>query len=661
MARVRTIQASFVSGEFDPRLQGRIDIEDYRQAADKLRNVYVHPQGGAFRREGLEYYAGINGDNVSKIIPFQFNDAQTYVLAFQAGRMDVYRTDTKALQATITASPVSNITEPMLYEMKWTQSADTLILFHKDLQPIKITRTSHTSWTATNISFSNIPPFAYGSLTTSNPAGSIKPDVTSGLVTVTASGTPFLSSHVGQFINTPKGGRILIKEFVSSSEVNGIVRLELAGTHSISSGEWELETGYEPVISASRGWVRSGTFHKGRLILAGLGSRPQTILMSKIGDFFNLDIGEGLADEAIDITIDDDKVNVIQGVFSGRGLHIFTTGGEFSLRSSINASITPENVADQLQKETRHGASIVSPVSVDGAVVFVEGEDPNDVTKGRIVRQFVFNDTEQSFNANNISIFSQHLLSNPKSMDIRRSTATHPSNYLYAVNDDGTCAVLNSLREQNLLAWSLFETQGEFEDVCVSGNKTFFVVKRTIDSANKRFLEVLNTDHFLDCSIRTDNGSETTSWSGLSHLNNEEVRVRGDNYVLDNETVSGGGITSSESVSVLEAGFNFAARVKSLPIDLIITRESFAGQYKSLVSANINLYESRNIVVKSKGIEYRPAFRVFGDDVLDDPIQNVTDWEKVYIGGVGRDIEVEITQDEPLEFNILSVHYEVRV
>jgi hypothetical protein len=36
-------------------------------------------------------------------------------------------------------------------------------------------------------------------------------------------------------------------------------------------------------------------------------------------------------------------------------------------------------------------------------------------------------------------------------------------------------------------------------------------------------------------------------------------------------------------------------------------------------------------------------------------------WKKVYLGGIGRDADVEVTQAEPLEFNVLAMHYEVRV
>lgn len=734
MAKLRTLQASYVSGEFDPTLYGRVDIDDYAKGADKLRNVYVRPQGGAFRREGLEYYAQVDSNDVGRIVPFQFNDEQTYVLVFTAGRMDVYRTDTKTLQTSVTASPISNITEAILSEISWTQSADTLLLFHPDLETIQITRTSDTSWTANTVAYENVPPYAFSGISTSAPSNTILPDIATGQVNVYSSGTPFTSAHVGQFINTPKGGRIYITEFTSSSKVSGVVRIELEGTDvstftgeitpsattgsitvtssdsvwlasqvgqyivtpgggvaiitgftssstvsatvleemeastaidewrlEIGLSDWELETGYEAVFSSTRGWPRSGTFHKSRLVLGGLKERPQTILMSKIGDFFNYDIGESLDDEAIDVTIDDDQVNIIRGLFSGRGLAIFTSGGEFSIRSDINEAITPSNIANQLTKETRHGSSKIRPVSVDGTVVFVEREDPGEAGSGRIVRQFVFNETEQSFNAPNISVFSQHLISNPVAMDIRRSTETHPSNYLYMVNDDGTCAVLNSLREQNLLAWSLFETDGYFEDVCVSGNKTFLIVKRTINGATVRYLEVLNPDNKLDSAILQTSGSDTTSWTGLSHLDGEEVSVIGDSFMLEEETPVSGGITSSEEVSELEAGLPFFARIKHLPMRVIIEGQAWAGEYKNPVYANVRVYNSRDFVVKNGSQISRPVLAEYQSEYTEEDTTLYTKWKKVYIGGVSQDVQVEITQEQPLDLNVLAVHFAVRV
>lgn len=585
MAKVRQIQASFVSGELDPRLLGRIDTDIYTKGASQLRNVYVRPQGGVFRREGLEYVATTTSSQAGRLVPFEFNDEQTYILVFTPGEFKVYRTDLSAVQATVSSSPISGLTATEIAEMRWTQSADTLYLVHPDQQPIKITRTSHTSWTAATVSFSNISTFDFGA-------------------------------------------------------------------------------GAEAVISATRGWPRSVAFFKGRLWLGGLKSRPQTILASKVGSFEDLNVGTGLDDEGLDVTIDDDRVNIIRDLFPGRGLQIFTSGGEFTIRSDINDAVTPSNVADQLRKETLHGSGPASgaasgtswprPTSVDGATVFTENS-------GGVMRQFVFNETEQSFNANNISILSQSIIGTPVAMDIRRSVTNHPSDFLYVVNSDGKCAVLNSLREQDLLAWSLFETTGTFEDVAVSGREVYFIVNRTINGATVRYLEKLNSDHYMDASTLQNAAPASSNWSNLDHLEAETVKVRGDDFILDDELVVSGTITSSEEVSQLEAGINFSAKVEILPVEIAIQGQSFAGQFKSMVFLNIRFFESRNAIVTYDGRTHEPSFREFGDDVLDDPVSNFTGWKKVYVGGFNRDAQGIITQTEPLEFNVLSLVYGVRV
>jgi len=663
MANFKVLKSSFVSGELDPAAIGRVDTAIYAKSADKLRNVYVRPQGGAFRREGLEYIDSITGFNEGRLVPFEFNDEQTYMLVFTAGEFKVYRTDQNSVQATVSSSPVSGLSADIIKEMNWTQSADTLVLVHKDIQPISITRTSDTSWTAANISLTNIPTFAFGSLTTSTPAGSVTPDVKTGRVTVTGSGTTFTSLAVGQYINMPKGGRIFIRSIASDTELEGDVIVELAATSSVSSGVWEYESGYEDVISSSRGWARSVTFYKSRLVFGGLGSRPSTLLFSKIGEFFDFDRGTGLDDEAIDITLDDNKVNIINGLFPGRALQIFTTGGEYTIRSAINDALTPANVSSQLNSDTSHGSgnadsSIIKrtprPVSVDGATVFAE-------KNGAVVRQFVYNDSEQSFAAPNISILSSQLISSPVAQDIRRASATNPADFLYLVNDDGTIAVLSSLREQDLLAWSLFDTQGSFEDVAVSGNEAYFIVKRTINSSEVRFLERLNALCFVDAAFSDSSVSPKTSWSGFSHLDGELCKIRGDGFILDDGTPASGAVTTTESIRTFEIGLNFSARVKDLPIELVVQGQSFAGEYKTPIFANILLHESRNIEVVYNNKTFKPPFRQFGSGVLDQPISLFSGWKKVYLGAIKRDPSVETTQSEPLEMNVLAVHYGVKI
>jgi hypothetical protein len=49
------VQTNFTSGELDPRLASRIDVDQYYNGAERLRDVIVNPLGGASRAPGLQH------------------------------------------------------------------------------------------------------------------------------------------------------------------------------------------------------------------------------------------------------------------------------------------------------------------------------------------------------------------------------------------------------------------------------------------------------------------------------------------------------------------------------------------------------------------------------------------------------------------------------
>lgn len=158
MAKVITLQTSFVSGVLDPRLASRTDIKHFYQGAEVAENVVTMPQGGIKRRPGLKYIANTASNNEARLASFAFNVEQTYLMVFTNLSVAVYKDGVH--QANVTTP----YTTAQLFELSWTQSADTMILVHKDHAPRKLVRGgSHTSWTLSTISLSNIPQFNYGS------------------------------------------------------------------------------------------------------------------------------------------------------------------------------------------------------------------------------------------------------------------------------------------------------------------------------------------------------------------------------------------------------------------------------------------------------------------------------------------------------------------
>lgn len=91
MARVSTIVTNFKSGEISPRLEGRIDLQKYNEAAQTIDNMLVFPSGGVTRRPGT-YFAGRSKDGGKvRLINFEFSDEQAYVLEFGANYIRFFK------------------------------------------------------------------------------------------------------------------------------------------------------------------------------------------------------------------------------------------------------------------------------------------------------------------------------------------------------------------------------------------------------------------------------------------------------------------------------------------------------------------------------------------------------------------------------------------
>ncbi len=95
MARSAPAFSSFTAGEISPRLEGRTNIEKYREGLSDLTNMVVMPHGGVTRRPGTEFLgqcassSNAAGNHFVRLIPFQFKTSDTYILEFTNENMRV--------------------------------------------------------------------------------------------------------------------------------------------------------------------------------------------------------------------------------------------------------------------------------------------------------------------------------------------------------------------------------------------------------------------------------------------------------------------------------------------------------------------------------------------------------------------------------------------
>jgi hypothetical protein len=197
MPRFVDLQTNFSTGELDPLLRARVELEQYNNALAKATNVLIQPQGGLRRRPGTKHILELpntstaSAGNGVRLVPFQFSVTDSYMLCFTHQRMYVIKNGVviTAINGGANNYLTTSITSDMVDDMCWTQSADTLIVVHPDLQPVRITRTSDSAWTATTITFDSIPKYAYNIDFHTNNGSTLTPSAVSGNVTLTASTT----------------------------------------------------------------------------------------------------------------------------------------------------------------------------------------------------------------------------------------------------------------------------------------------------------------------------------------------------------------------------------------------------------------------------------------------------------------------------------------
>ena len=652
MSRAVTLQTNFTTGEIDPLLKSRIDIDQYYNSLEQARNVVIQPQGGITRRPGLQYVSTIPSaaapQSGCRLVPFEFSTTQSYMLLFVHNRMYIYKD--KVLQTNINGTGndylVTTITSAMISTIDYAQSADTLIVVQEDMAPKKITRgASHTTWTIADITFEYIPKFAF-SLSTSNPAGTITPSAVDGNITITASSSVFSSSNVDDYVEAVDGiGRARITRHVSGTSVEAIVEIPFFNTSAIANGSWLLEVDYVDAWSNTNGYPRTVTFHEGRLYFGGSKSRPNTIFASRVGRFFDFNPGEALDDDAIEVTLNTGQVNAVTGLFSGRDLQIFTKGGEFFLPQSDLDPITPSNVV--IQGATKRGSKEgIKPVGAESGTMFIQ-------RSGKSLREFLFSDVELSYISNNISLLSSHLLVTPTDLALRKATSTDDGDLLLIVNTDGSLATYSILRGQNVIAPSLSSTDGEFINVAVDVDTVYFVIKRTVNSNTVYYVETWNDDNTTDSSILFTGGTKpsSTTLSGLSHLQGKTVKVIADDAMQNDKVVNGSGQITLDAVptTYVEVGLNYTPTVKTMPVELKLPSGNTVGQKKRIVEASALLYLSQNLTLDAKEFPFTAASFFTGKK------------RRKPMLGYDREGQLTFSQSAPLFFTLLGVEYKVSV
>ena len=637
MATVRNVQANFSAGEVSSQLKQRIDLRQFYVAAQSLKNLYLHVEGGVSRRPGTYYRYTLPG--TAKLIDFRFNDSQQYMLAFGNARMDAF-SEAGAYLSSVTSQPW---TTAMLPNLNWAQSGDTLIVVHEDLPMQMVLRTGATTFSNAAYAFDDDattdpkvfePFYRYGDTS----GITLTPSATTGTITLTASSALFSTSWEGHCVQMDGGKYVHMKTYLSTTTFTAVVKDTLTGTGA--TDDW-----LEPAFHDDRGYPRVALFHDQRLWFMGSKSLPDGIWGSKTNEFFNFDAGTGADSDSVQVVMGEEQINEIRAAVGRDNLQIFTDQGEFrSLLPGTNTAITPANM--NVRNQTQFGSSRVRPTVLDGVTLFVQ-------KTGKAVREYLYSAIEEKFSGDAVSLLASHLIKTPVDMSGTEGALNQPEKLAFIVNTDGTMSVYNSVRAEDIRAWVPWETDGEFVSVRCLDEQIFVVVKRTINSSTVYYLEEFSFDATMDCA--KDATGPASTWTGLSHLEAETVDMRSGYWYLGTDTVASGQVVTSETFDDVQVGMPFTWTIQPMPVE---------PQYDERRPMMLHPKRINRVLIPVKdGL----VFAVNGRDVLmhkvddDFSVQPVlrTEVREVRDLGYQREATIEVTGPVPLPITILGLTMEV--
>ncbi len=156
--RASPILTAFNAGEISPQLRGRVDLEKYAMGCETMENFFCRAHGGAQRRPGTYFIAEVkDSSTATRLIPFQFNTTQAYVLEFGNQYIRFFK-DYGPIEVSGTPYEISSpYLAADLFGIQYVQDSDIMYLVHPEYPVYKLSRTAHTSWTLEAVEFTDGP------------------------------------------------------------------------------------------------------------------------------------------------------------------------------------------------------------------------------------------------------------------------------------------------------------------------------------------------------------------------------------------------------------------------------------------------------------------------------------------------------------------------
>lgn len=567
-----------------------------------------------------------------------------------------------------TADPIFEVATPYpatkIFDVRFVQSADTMYLVHPEYAPRTLTRSGHTTWTFATPTFLDGPY-----LDQNTTATTLNPGATTGTgVALVASADLFASTDVGRLVKL-HGGYGEIKTVTDAQNATFDITDNLSAstaTADWSLGAWSGTTGYPSAV----------TFFEQRLVFAATTNEPQTMYFSKNGDYVNMAAGTN-DDDAIIYTIASNQVNSIRYLSATRVLTIGTSGGEYVLTTTNDGPVTPTNA--QIRKYSNYGTALVEPVQVADVTLFLQRAK-------RKLREFRYAGevNTSGYTAPDMTILAEHITEGGM---LDMAYQQEPDSIVWMVRNDGVLIGMTYRREEEVIAWHQHKLGGTYtgthegaasktydyglvESIATlpgddAEDELYMIVKRTIGSTTKRYVERMktfdfgadSTEAFFVDSGLTYSGSATASLTGLHHLRGLSVKALINGATHADKTVSSGGISLDVNATDAAVGLGYTSQMQTLRLEAGSVDGTSQGKPKRIHSITLRLHKTVGIEVGSSTSDVdRIPFRSSAG-AMDAAVSLFTgDKEVEFRGGFDGDEQIVVRQTQPLPLTVLAIY-----
>jgi hypothetical protein len=614
----QTMQRSFTGGEIAPALRSRADMDKYISGLALCKDFIVRPQGGVYSRPGLLFIGELDDmTRRGRLIPFEFNTEQTYVLVFEHLKMRVITNGGYVVdEFDQIYELVTPYTEDELPRLIFVQDADVMTITHRNHDPKRLSRLDNDDWALATISYASdiAAPTGVGSASVGSAHGAATKSYTYVVTAVSddeGESIPSSSTTISIGSLTVTGG-----VRISWSAVTGAAYYRVYRDPSNGSGIYGWigdsktlqfdDFNFSPLTSdappsdflpftGERNKPATVGYYQQRQIFANTLNEPQKVFCSQSGIYESMrSSSPSRDDDALFFTIKSAQVNEIRHIVSLDALILLTSSNEQRVTEGQDMVLTPFTIG--VRAQSYWGASWTRPASVGDSVIFVQ-------EKGNRVRDLRYEYADDRYQGNELSIMAEHLFSDHTIEEM--TYALEPFGVLWCVRDDGVLLGMTYQREQSVWAWHQHTTlNGQFESITTISedgrDAVYVIVKRTFGETVVRYVERFEKrivtaaeDVFCVDSGLMYTGSPATTFAGLHHLEGQEVVAVADGNVVRGLEVISGLVNIPFAASKVSIGLPYIPTIETLDIDMQSMQQSLKGVEKSVSNVQIEVVSSR--------------------------------------------------------------------